>query len=65
MERFFLRISEEKFHLLKSILEGYDNMGVLSSWPEKHGVIVIRFAPGCKREILELLGSLSKILKKH
>jgi len=27
MERFFLRISEEKFHLLKSILEGYDNSG--------------------------------------
>ena len=65
MEQIFLRISEEKFHFLKSILEGYDNMGVLSSCPEKHGVVVLRFTSGFNREILELLGSLSVILKQH
>lgn len=65
MERLFLRISEEKFHFLKSILEGYDNIGILSSCPERHGVVVLRFTPGCNREILELLGSLSAILKQH
>jgi hypothetical protein len=28
-------------------------------------VVVLRFTPGCHREILELLGSLSVILKQH
>jgi len=65
MEQLFLRISEERFHFLKSILEGYDNIGVISSCPERHGVVVLRFTPGCHREILELLGSLSVILKQH
>ncbi|MBB5346507.1 DUF4911 domain-containing protein [Desulfoprunum benzoelyticum] len=65
LDQLFLRISEEKFHYLKSILEGYDNFGVLTSCPEKHGVVVLRFSPGLKKEILELLGSLSEVLKKH
>lgn len=65
MEYLFLRISEERFHFLKSVLEGYDNIGILSSCPEKHGVVVLRFAPGFKKEILELLDSLSATLKKH
>lgn len=65
MEQMFLRISEDRFHFLKSILEGYDNIGILSSCPERHGVVVLRFTPGCGSEVLELLGSLSATLKQH
>lgn len=64
MEQLFLRIAEAKFHFLKSILESYDNMGILSSCPDRPGVVVLRFPSGFKQEVLELLAGLAAILKK-
>ncbi|SDP17116.1 DUF4911 domain-containing protein [Desulforhopalus singaporensis] len=54
----YLRISKDKFHYLKFILEGYDNLAILSSF-DNNGVVVLRYPDGLSRELFELLESIA------
>ena len=59
LEKVFLRISPNKFHFLKFILEGYDNIAILSSVDNKEGIIVVRYPAGLTKDFFSLLSSIS------
>jgi hypothetical protein len=68
----FLRISPNKFHFLKFILEGYDNLAILSSFHGSDGIVVIRYPKEMTEDLFNLLGCLAdylstsnKVLPKH
>ncbi len=60
----YLRISPGKFHFLKFILEGYDNLAILSSFSSKDGVVVIRYPLSMSRDLFSLIGSIARNLSK-
>ena len=51
----YLRISPEKFHYLKFILEGYDNLAILSSHDNLAGIVVIRYPQAMAKDLFGLL----------
>lgn len=65
LQQLYLRIADDKYHVLKNILEGYDNMGLVSSQTEKSGIVLLRYPCGFEREIFGLLTDLSSILKQY
>ena len=60
----YLRISPSKFHFLKFILEGYDNLAILSSYKSSEGIVVIRYPQEMAQDIFQLLGSIGNYLSK-
>jgi hypothetical protein len=60
----YLRISPGKFHFLKFILEGYDNLAILSSYQGSGGVVVIRYPDEMAQDLFSLLGCLADYLSK-
>jgi hypothetical protein len=60
LEELILRIAPDKFHLLKFILEGYDNMAILSSLNSRDGLVVIRYPANLAKDIFSLLASIGK-----
>ena len=60
----YLRISPGKFHFLKFILEGYDNLAILSSYQNSQGIVVLRYPPEMAEDLFSLLGSISNHLSK-
>lgn len=58
-EELFLRISPERFHFLKFILEGYDNLAILSSSDMRNGIVRLRYLSSSQTELFELLSSLA------
>ncbi len=64
LEQLFLRVSLGKFHILKFILEGYDNMGLISSYQNDKGIILLRYSKDFAREVMDLLASLSPLLRR-
>lgn len=63
LRKLYLRILPDKFHFLKFIIEGYDNLGLLSSTDSKKGVVLLRYPPLLEKEIFELLECISPKLK--
>jgi len=61
----YLRIAPGKFHYLKFILEGYDNLAILSSFQGSVGVVVIRYPQEMARDLFSLLGDLADNLSKQ
>ncbi len=61
LEPLYLRISPDKFHYLKFIREGYDNIALLSSVDNREGTVVLRHSSGHREELVLLL---SKIAEK-
>jgi hypothetical protein len=61
----FLRISPDKFHFIKFILEGYDNLALISSVSGEKGVIRLRYPEENLREVLQLLSSIAPEIKKE
>ena len=59
LEPLYLRISPDRFHYLKFILEAYDNLAILSSVDSREGTVVLRFSVGNKHELFALLGSIA------
>jgi hypothetical protein len=55
----YLRISPDKFHILKFILEGYDNLAILSSHDMAKGIVRIRYISDSSHDLFELLSSLA------
>lgn len=61
-ETLFLRISPDRFHFLKFLLEGYDNLAVLSSHDMKRGIVRIRYISNSRREVITLLSAIARRL---
>lgn len=59
MRNLYLRIAPDSFHYLKFILEGYDNLAVLSSVDMKQGVVRLRYTSGVEKEVFQLLGNIA------
>lgn len=59
MKYIYLRISPNSFHFLKFILEGYDNLAVLSSVDMKKGIVTLRYTSGNEGEVFQLLKNIS------
>ena len=60
----YYRIAPERFHYLKFILEGYDNLAVLSMISSQSGVVRVKCSFESLGELLELLAALSQDLKR-
>jgi hypothetical protein len=60
----FLRIVPGKFHFLKFILEGYDNLAILSSFQSSEGIVVIRYPQELAQDLFGLLGSIGNYLSQ-
>jgi hypothetical protein len=65
LNEIYLRISPGKFHYLKFILEGYDNLAILSSFQGSVGIVVIRYPREMARDLFSLLGDLADYLSKQ
>lgn len=59
LNEIYLRISSRRFHYLKFILEGYDNLAILSSYDCSAGVVVIRYPGAMAGELFDLLGQIA------
>lgn len=59
LEEVYLRISPGRFHYLKYILEGYDNLAILSSYQSSEGIVVIRYPQEMAQDLFGLLNSLA------
>ena len=55
----YLRINRSRIHFLKFILEAYEGLALLSVVDPRNGLVLIRFAPECGREVSGLLTSLA------
>jgi hypothetical protein len=64
LDTIYLRISPGKFHFLKFILEGYDNLGILSSYESAKGIVVIRYPTEMAEDLFGLLGTLGRTLSE-
>ena len=60
----YYRIAPERFHYLKFILEGYDNLAVLSMISSQSGVVRLKCSIESLTELLELLASVSQDVKR-
>ncbi len=62
LSEIYLRILPGRFHYLKFILEGYDNLAILSSHQSAEGVVVIRYPQEMSQDLFGLLSSLAGYL---
>lgn len=61
----YLGIVPGRFHFLKSILEGYDGLAVLSSVDGKIGTVRLRYPAESEHLLFELLSALAPGLSKY
>ena len=59
LESLYLRIAPSQFHFLKFIIEGYDNLAILSSEDGKAGIVLLRFPRELRCDIFPLLAELA------
>ena len=59
IQEVYLRIAPDRFHFLKFILEGYDNLAVLSSVDMKRGIVRVRYPSDLAGELYGLLSSIA------
>ena len=57
-------IDPSRFHVLKFILEGYDNLGILSSINRKEGVVRIKTSHDSVNELMTLIADIASLIKK-
>ncbi len=62
LDHLYLRIRPDRFHFLKFILEGYDNLAILSSQKGSPGLVVIRHPREMRRDLFALLASIAATL---
>jgi len=60
-----LRISPERIHFLKFILEGYDGFALLSTENAEQGLVEIRYPPEIESDLKELLKSIEPHIIKN
>ena len=60
-----LKISPERTHFLKFILEGYDGLALLSTENAEQGLVEIRYPPEIEFDLIKLLQSIELQLIKN
>jgi hypothetical protein len=50
-----LRISPDRIHYLKFILEGYDGLAILSTLNARQGIVEVRYPPEAEKDLAVLL----------
>ena len=63
VDLYFL-IDSGRFHFLKFILEGYDNLAILSSIDGKRGVVRVKAARESLTELMWVMSDISGDIKK-
>ena len=53
-----LRISVDRYHFLKFILEGYDGLALLSK--KERDIVLLRYPSEMKKDLMQLLSSIGK-----
>ncbi len=61
----YYRIEPGRFHYLKFILEGYDNLAVISAVSQYHGVVRLRCAAETLSELIVILAGLAPAIKRR
>lgn len=61
----YYRIAPHKFHQLKFLLEGYDNLAVLSSMSGRNGLIRLKCVRETLPELINLLADIAPDIKKR
>ena len=61
----YLAIAPSRFHFLKSILEGYDGLAILSSVDGKKGTVLLRYPPESESLLFGLLSALAPGLNRY
>ena len=64
LNELYLLISPGKFHFLKFILEGYDNLAILSNFQGVDGVVVLRYPEEMAGDLFGLLGDIADYISK-
>ena len=59
-----IRISPDRIHYLKFILEGYDNLATLSTVNARQGLVEIRYLPEVKDDLSDLLTEIASDIVK-
>ena len=59
LQELYLRISPDRFHYLKFILEAYDGLAILSICDQKKGVVVLRYSETMVTDLYGLLVSIA------
>jgi len=59
-----LKISPERIHYLKFILEGYDNLAILSTINARQGLVKIRYTPENEKDLRYLLAVIASDIVK-
>ena len=57
-----LRIAPRRIGYFRFILEGYDNLALLTTVDERHGDVILRYPAGLADEVEQLLESLTPAL---
>ncbi len=60
----YLIIDPGRFHFLKFILEGYDNLALLSSIKRKEGIVRVKTARESFHDVMILISAVSDSIKK-
>ena len=63
VEIYFI-IDPQKFHFLKFILEGYDNLALLSSFDRRNGVVRVKTSREQYPEMIRVLAEIAEQIKK-
>jgi len=59
-----LEISPDRIHFLKFILEGYDNLAIMSTVDARQGLVEIRYPPEVKKDLTDLLTEITSDIVK-
>ena len=60
-----MKISPERIHFLKFILEGYDGLALLSTVDAAQGIVELRYPPEIERDLKELLHKIEPQIIKN
>ena len=61
----YLSIAPDRFHFLKSILEGYDGLAIISSVDGKKGTLRLRYPHKSEILLFDLLSDLAPGLNRY
>ena len=59
-----IKISPDRIHYLKFILEGYDNLATLSTINVRQGLVKIRYLPEVEKDLSNLLTEITSEIVK-
>ncbi len=56
--RILLRIPKKDINFLNRIIEGYDNLGVVSTLDPQEGLVMVRVTPDTRQEVMKILAEM-------